>query len=298
MPLDWIVRVLDQLCEVLQVAHEKGIVHRDLKPSNMMLLGGRKPGKEYLKVLDFGIAKIRDDPESVASQRPGAAEHKTQGFIGTPSYGSPEQAMGRDDIDGRADLYSVGDHALRVRHRPAAVPGQPLADDEPERHRRRPPPFAEANPRLRPMPEVEHAILRVLAKDRDQRPQTARELFEEFRQAVEAIQPSLATRRRPTPRHLGAPSPGVDRRPAPRPSTTLQPTTVRLGRRRPTLAGPIPRPTPGGERDRAKPPARPAPTTSGRSSSAEPGRAARIRGSGSPRSAVAVVALAVAGRRS
>ena len=69
MPLDWIVRVLDQLSDVLQEAHEKGIVHRDLKPSNLMLLDGRKPGKEYLKVLDFGIAKIRDDPDN-AGRRP------------------------------------------------------------------------------------------------------------------------------------------------------------------------------------------------------------------------------------
>src|SRR6202034_1311909 len=85
----------------------KGIVHRDLKPSNMMLLGDRSPGKEYLKVLDFGIAKIRDDPEGVAGRDQEEAENKTQGFIGTPSYGSPEQAMGME-VDGRADLYSVG----------------------------------------------------------------------------------------------------------------------------------------------------------------------------------------------
>ncbi len=94
MPLDWIVRVLDQLCEVLQVAHQKGIVHRDLKPSNMMLVGGRPPGKEYLKVLDFGIAKIRDDPEGAAGRDQEESENKTEGFIGTPSYGSPEQALG------------------------------------------------------------------------------------------------------------------------------------------------------------------------------------------------------------
>jgi serine/threonine-protein kinase len=67
-----------------------------------------------------------------------------------------------------------------------------------------PPPFYEACPKLRPLPEVEYVILRVLAKNRDQRPATARELFEEFREAVEAIQPAVAPS--PTPS-----DPDVDR---------------------------------------------------------------------------------------
>ena len=185
MPLDWIVRVLDQLCEVLQVAHQKGIVHRDLKPSNMMFLGGRSTGKEYLKVLDFGIAKIRDDPEGVAGRDQEAAENKTQGFIGTPAYGSPEQALGLA-IDGRSDLYSVGIMLYEV------VTGRlPFRGNHwqvmNQNANTPPPPFAESNTRLRPMPEVEQAILRVLAKDPDQRPQTARQLYQEFRRAVEAV---------------------------------------------------------------------------------------------------------------
>jgi serine/threonine protein kinase/formylglycine-generating enzyme required for sulfatase activity len=192
MPLDWVVRVLDQLCEVLHVAHEKGIVHRDLKPSNMMLLNGRKPGKEYLKVLDFGIAKIRDDPESGAGRGQEEEANKTLGFIGTPSYASPEQAMAFEDLDGRADLYSVGimlyefvTGRLPFRGNHWQVMSQNATAP--------PPPFSEANPRLRPMPELEHAILRVLSKDRNQRPQTALELFDEIRQAVEVVLPGGST---------------------------------------------------------------------------------------------------------
>jgi eukaryotic-like serine/threonine-protein kinase len=213
MPLDWIVRLLDQLCEVLQVAHEKGIVHRDLKPSNMMLLNGRKVGKEYLKVLDFGIAKIRDDPEGASGHEQEESSHKTEGFIGTPSYGSPEQAMARQDVDGRADLYSVGimlyefvTGRLPFRGSPLQVMSQNASAP--------PPPFFEANPRLRSIPEVEHAIFRVLAKDPDHRPQTARELFEEFREAVEAVLPSVSPGLTPSPwdpmPFYGSPSSGLD----------------------------------------------------------------------------------------
>jgi serine/threonine-protein kinase len=189
MPFPWILRILEQLGEVLQTAHEKGIVHRDLKPSNMMLLNGRRPGREYLKVLDFGIAKVRDDPEGASGREQELLAHKTEGFVGTPSYGSPEQAMNREDIDGRADLYSVGimlyeflTGHLPFRGTPFQVMTQNLSAT--------PPPFEMINPRLRPMPEVEHAVLRILSKDRDHRPRNARELFEEFRQAVEAIHPN------------------------------------------------------------------------------------------------------------
>jgi serine/threonine protein kinase/formylglycine-generating enzyme required for sulfatase activity len=185
MPLDWVVRILDQLSDVLQVAHQKGIVHRDLKPSNMMLVGGRSPGREFLKVLDFGIAKVRDDPEGVVGRDLEAAEHKTQGFIGTPSYGSPEQAMGSEDIDGRSDLYSVGimlyefvTGRLPFRGNHWQVVSQNANTP--------PPPFAEANPKLRPMPVLEQAIFRVLAKDPNDRPQTARELHDEIQRAVQA----------------------------------------------------------------------------------------------------------------
>ena len=58
MPLDWTARILEQLCDVLQAAHNLKIVHRDLKPANLMLVEGWSAGKELLKVLDFGIAKL------------------------------------------------------------------------------------------------------------------------------------------------------------------------------------------------------------------------------------------------
>jgi len=87
----------EQLLGSLAEAHEAGIVHRDVKPANVMLMETRDG--DFVKVLDFGIAKLRDAP---------VAGDTTQGvIIGTPSYLAPEQARG-GDVDGRADLYSVG----------------------------------------------------------------------------------------------------------------------------------------------------------------------------------------------
>ena len=116
MPLDWTARILVQLCDVLQVAHDHMIVHRDLKPSNLMLLDGRPPDREHLKVLDFGIAKILEPagtiPDEEQLTKPGS-------FLGTILYTSPEQAT-LGPVDARTDLYTVGVilYELLTGHRP------------------------------------------------------------------------------------------------------------------------------------------------------------------------------------
>ena len=100
MPLDWAARVLAQLCDVLQEAHDNHVVHRDLKPSNLMLVDGLDPRKLQLKVLDFGIAKVLGADNS--------EPHTSTGqLVGTVQYSSPEQAGG-GAIDHRSDIYSVG----------------------------------------------------------------------------------------------------------------------------------------------------------------------------------------------
>ncbi|HEY5945166.1 MAG TPA: serine/threonine-protein kinase, partial [Kofleriaceae bacterium] len=94
----WIVQVL----AALAAAHARGIVHRDLKPDNIFLVPNELvPGGTQTKLLDFGIAKLADDK---------AAGVKTQTgmMIGTPAYMSPEQCMGRSDLDHRTDIYSIG----------------------------------------------------------------------------------------------------------------------------------------------------------------------------------------------
>jgi len=94
--------LIAQVASALAAAHARGIVHRDLKPDNIFLVPNElMPGGVQVKLLDFGIAKLAGDQ---------AAEHKTQTgvMIGTPAYMSPEQCMGRSDLDHRTDLYSLG----------------------------------------------------------------------------------------------------------------------------------------------------------------------------------------------
>src|SRR5512135_868927 len=175
MPLDWTARLLEQLCDVLQEAHDHKIVHRDLKPSNLMLVEGRAPGRERLKVLDFGIAKILEaEPEA------GGSEFRTStgAFMGSALWTSPEQASG-GTIDGRSDLYSVGIilYEMLTGYRPFVGQLTKVIFD----HLYTPPPkFAEKNPNVNVPPEVEQVVLRCLAKDPDERYQSARELAAAF----------------------------------------------------------------------------------------------------------------------
>ncbi|MCC6217510.1 MAG: protein kinase [Polyangiaceae bacterium] len=94
-----IVDVLQQVLAALGEAHELGIVHRDLKPENVILEPLRKGG-DFVKVVDFGLAKLRADATSPSVTSPGIV-------CGTPDYMAPEQGRG-DPIDGRSDLYAVG----------------------------------------------------------------------------------------------------------------------------------------------------------------------------------------------
>ncbi|RLB55534.1 MAG: serine/threonine protein kinase [Deltaproteobacteria bacterium] len=94
------VHIMDQACDALGAAHAKGIVHRDLKPENIFLVT-RRGDPDFVKVLDFGIAKFLE-------KSPHAAKTQTGMSVGTPYYMSPEQAEGRKGIDGRADIYSLG----------------------------------------------------------------------------------------------------------------------------------------------------------------------------------------------
>ena len=94
LPVDRVVRIGSQLCDALEAAHELGIVHRDLKPENVIVLD-RPPGRDLLKVLDFGLAKLFSEVSS------------TSGVVGTPRYMAPEVAT-RGEASPANDVYAVG----------------------------------------------------------------------------------------------------------------------------------------------------------------------------------------------
>jgi len=96
LPLGTLARLVGQVLDALGAAHAKGIVHRDLKPDNLYVTAGGR-----VKVLDFGIAKLKPEQGGVS------AETRTGSLMGTPQYMSPEQAQGMH-VDNRSDLYSIG----------------------------------------------------------------------------------------------------------------------------------------------------------------------------------------------
>ena len=162
------LRIGREIAEGLAAAHAQGLVHRDIKPANIWL----EEGRDRVKIVDFGLARGT-----------GADAHFTQAgaVIGTPSYMAPEQANA-EEVDGRCDLFSLG----AVLYRPAPDACRSMARTRfpcwrPWRRRR---PCPRTSSLLRRRPRSPSLVMRLLAKDRDDRPQSAREVVE----ALEAIE--------------------------------------------------------------------------------------------------------------
>jgi eukaryotic-like serine/threonine-protein kinase len=165
MPLGRVLHVARQIAEGLARAHGLGIVHRDLKPDNVMLTT-RGEDADFVKILDFGIAKV--PPQEPVSE--GAAPLTRVGMVyGTPEYMAPEQAMGKP-VDARADLYALGVMLFEM------VAGRRPWDDENKvvllgRHISDPvPPLAGAPPSLVAV------IRKLMSKEADERYQKAEDV--------------------------------------------------------------------------------------------------------------------------
>jgi len=187
------VHIARQILSALAAAHGRGIVHRDLKPENVFLIK-RGSDNDFVKVLDFGIAKMLDEVDERELTQAGQV-------VGTPTYMAPEQARGDKTIDGRADLYAVGAILYRMvtGHRPFSGDSFnallfAIAQGNPTRPRQH-------NAKVSPL--LESVVLKAMAVDRSQRYQTAEELDE-----------ALAEEARTEERSLRAPSgPPVDTAP-------------------------------------------------------------------------------------
>ena len=162
-------QIVDSVGSALAYAHKQGILHRDIKPSNVLV---SPDGQIYLA--DFGLARIAQSGESTLS---------SDMIMGTPQYISPEQAMGKKDLDARTDLYSFGVMLYEM------VVGQvPFNADTPfsviHDHIYTPLPLPHTvNPKV---PEtVERVLLKALAKEREDRYEDVAVLVEAFKDAWE-----------------------------------------------------------------------------------------------------------------
>jgi serine/threonine protein kinase len=177
------VEVMDQVCAAIQEAHSMGIIHRDLKPDNIMLTT-HQGVEDWVKVCDFGIAKLEPEfGEETGSVAQATLTH-TGAILGTPMYMSPEQLRGRK-ADARSDIYSLGCIMYEM------LTGKP--------------PFASKNTaeivvgHLNQVPEMPHrvrmdlnipeklseAAIRALAKNPWERPTTVQEFITSLRKSVE-----------------------------------------------------------------------------------------------------------------
>jgi len=166
LPVASALRIVRQAASALTAAHEKGIVHRDLKPENLFVVPDIEClGSERIKLLDFGIAKI---VEQQTHGQQSLSRTKTGTVMGTPLYMSPEQCRGVKDLDGKADVYSLGAvlYQLLTGHPPfeAEGAGQVMA-----MHLRMEPPVLHAqDPAFEP--RLSQLIVSMLAKRASERP--------------------------------------------------------------------------------------------------------------------------------
>lgn len=194
LPEKRLIRIVAQVLAALADAHAVGVIHRDLKPENIMV-EQRRDQPDFVKVLDFGIAKLQ---ESSGSE--GQALTRAGFVCGTPEYMSPEQASGAE-IDPRSDLYAVGVILYQCltgvlpfdADSPVALATMHLSEE--------PIPPRVKNPDIHCSDGIERIILRALSKDPADRPQTA-EQFRASLISIEKSQRAAAKREASARRHL------------------------------------------------------------------------------------------------
>jgi len=165
LPVPMVVRVVRDIAEVLAAAHQSGIVHRDLKPDNIVL-SRDEFGKDFVKILDFGVAKF------VNSQ--GMSGQTVAGSIlGTPWYMPPEQCKGLREVDFRSDIYALGCVFYQMLCGKVPFAGS-LRDVLTAHIHATPTPPTQFNPSL--PPAVEGLILRMMAKEPAARPASMEEV--------------------------------------------------------------------------------------------------------------------------
>jgi serine/threonine protein kinase/Flp pilus assembly protein TadD len=187
LKLDEVMEIAAAVCGALQAAHERGIIHRDIKPDNILMAEETTiTGKvlRTIKIADFGIVKLR------GNQRGGEASIKLTQYgtpIGTPFYMSPEQWFGEGAgitaLDGRTDIYALGCTLYELLSGRTPFTGNTTSDLRRQHLEKEPTPLYEA---AKNVPEaISRVIMRSLAKDRDERYQTAAEFAADLKRAYD-----------------------------------------------------------------------------------------------------------------
>ena len=174
--------IIHQSADALQVAHDAGIVHRDLKPDNIMIAKNRD-GSDLAKVVDFGIAKAHSsDAQKVT---------KTGMVVGTPEYMSPEQLSG-DKLDGRSDIYSLALVAFNCLTGTLPFPSDSAQEAMIARLIEAPKTLADMKPDVAWPAEVQAVMDKALARDANERYQSAAQFGRELWAACESMPASQA----------------------------------------------------------------------------------------------------------
>ncbi len=212
LTLDEAYPIVKDICDALSEAHKQGIIHRDVKPENIVLI--EKEGrKNFVKVVDFGIAKFNQDQGDRASRLT-----RTGSICGSPAYMSPEQCSGKE-LDACSDIYALGvvlfemftgclpymsNDLLQLLYLKATEPPPLINTLRPELH----------------MPQAMEALIsRCLSKEPQERPQTMEQLWQEFDAASRSKEPAvIGGAAAPQPRPI-VPAPLPEFRPASRSGT-------------------------------------------------------------------------------
>jgi serine/threonine protein kinase len=169
------ISLMGIICDGLQCAHEAGVIHRDLKPGNIMLLKDSS-GKQTLKIVDFGIAKLLTENDQ------GHALTQTGEVFGSPLYMSPEQCWGKQ-LDGRSDIYALGCVMYEMCTGQAPIKGGSMLETIQMQTTEIPQPVITINPGIKYGENLDRVLLKALDKDPNQRYQTPLE----FKQGLQGI---------------------------------------------------------------------------------------------------------------
>ncbi len=175
LPVDRALAIAVQICRALHAAHTAGVIHRDVTPVNVMLIE-RDGTRDFVKVLDFGIAKHDTVVARPDLTHPGMA-------LGTPKYMSPEQGAGMP-ADVRSEIYSVGALLYEMLTARSPYDGETAVEVLHKKATEAPTPLREVNPTV--PDDVERAVHRAMAREPDERHSTMLALEDELRRCQDA----------------------------------------------------------------------------------------------------------------